>query len=144
MQIEISAKVKKALDRNYPIIALDCQLLAYSMSYPTNVESHSDLEKIMISNRVVPALIAILNGKIKVGLSESEIKELCKNTKKSKLITQKDLSSEFSKTQYGITSVSATLSIASMVGIQLYITKSMDGVEIGAEYSFNVSNELYE
>ena len=133
MQIEISPKIQKCLQNNYPIIALDCEFLAFSTSYPDNVQIHNDLENIMICNKVIPAPIAILNGKIKVGLSESEIELIGQNASDSKLITQKDLSSTIGFTEFGITSTSATLSIASSLGIQLYVCKSMNGVERGAE-----------
>ena len=80
--LEVSQEVKEALENNKPVVALESTIISHGMPYPQNFETALKVEKIIRDNGAVPATIAIINGKLKVGLSESEIEFLGKEGSK--------------------------------------------------------------
>lgn len=142
--IEISSEVKNALDNNLPIVALESTIISHGMPYPKNVETALNAEKIIRENGAVPATIAIINGKLKVGLSKDEIDYLGKKGKDVIKVSRRDIPYVVALKQDGATTVSATMIIASFVGIKIFATGGIGGVHRGAELTFDISCDLEE
>ncbi|MCR2044487.1 pseudouridine-5'-phosphate glycosidase [Anaerosalibacter massiliensis] len=141
--IEIKEEVKKALDENKAVVALESTIIAHGMPYPKNVETALEVEKIIRDRGAIPATIAILDGKIKVGLSKEEIEYLGKAEDVYK-VSRRDLPFIVSKGLNGATTVASTMIIAKMAGIKVFVTGGIGGVHRGAEESFDISADLQE
>lgn len=141
--LEISPEVQKALDNNQPIVALESTLVAHGMPYPKNIETAQRLEEIVRENGAVPATIAILNGKLKVGLSSEELNILGTSENIYK-VSRRDIPMIIAKKLNGSTTVASTMIIASIAGIKVFATGGIGGVHRGAEKSFDVSADLME
>lgn len=142
--IEISPEVKNALDNNLPIVALESTIISHGMPYPKNVETALNAENIVRENGAIPATIAIINGKLKVGLTKDEITYLGKKGKKVIKVSRRDIPYVLSTKQDGATTVSATMIIASFAGIKIFATGGIGGVHRGAELTFDISCDLEE
>lgn len=143
-KIRINEKVKKALENNQPIVALESTIISHGMPYPENVETALNAEKVVIENGAVPATIAIIKGVITVGLTLEEIEFLGKNGKEAHKTSTRDIPYIVSKGLTGATTVSATAKIASMVGIKIFATGGIGGVHRGAQTTFDISSDLEE
>ncbi len=141
--IEIHPNVKKALDQNLPVVALESTIISHGMPYPENIKMANRVEEIIRSEGAVPATIAILNGKIKVGLTSNELEELAKSKNVLK-VSKRDFGFVLSQNKTGATTVSATMLIAEMVGIKVFATGGIGGVHRGAEKTFDISRDLEE
>ena len=139
--IIISREVKSALTSNRPVVAFESAVITHGLPYPTNLELALEMEMIAENHHVVPATIALINGKIHVGLSKSQITELSQNNKTHKIST-KDLAIAVSNQWYGGTTVAATLVIAQLVGISVFATGGIGGVHRNS--NFDISNDLLE
>ena len=118
--IKISEKVKKALDNNLPVVALESTIISHGMPYPENVKTALNAEKVILENGAVPATIAIIKGVITIGLSEDEIEFLGKFGQEAFKTSTRDIPYIVSKKLTGATTVSATSKIASMAGIKVF------------------------
>ena len=141
MKIQFSKKVKTALETGKPILALESTLIAHGMPYPDNQEFAQNIDEFCLKHNVVPAVIAILNGKIRAGLSAEELAFIAQHESVKK-VSRRELGIAVSKKWNGATTVSSTLHIASQAGIQVFATGGVGGVHLGAEYSFDVSEDL--
>ena len=141
--LEISTEVQNAIDNNLPIVALESTLVAHGMPYPKNIETAKELERIVRKNGAVPATIAILNGKLKVGLSDEELHTLGTSDNICK-VSRRDIPMVIAKKLNGSTTVASTMIIASIAGIKIFATGGIGGVHRGAEKSFDVSADLME
>ena len=141
--IEIHPNVQKALDQNLPVVALESTIISHGMPYPENIKMANKVEEIIKSEGAVPATIAILNGKIKVGLTSEELEELAKSKDVLK-VSKRDFGFVLSQNKTGATTVSATMLIAEMVGIKVFATGGIGGVHRGAEKTFDISRDLEE
>ena len=141
--LEISKKVQEALDNRKPVIALESTIIAHGLPYPQNLEVARSLEKIAFDNGVVPATICLMNGKIKIGLEEKELKILEENNTVKK-VSSRDIGRIIVKKEIGATTVSATMKCAFLTGIKVFATGGIGGVHRNAENSFDVSTDLLE
>lgn len=141
--MEIKEEVKKALNQNKPVVALESTIIAHGMPYPKNVETALEVEKVIRDRGAIPATIAILDGKIKVGLSKDEIEYLgsAENVYK---VSRRDLPFIVSKQLNGATTAASTMIIAKMAEIKVFVTGGIGGVHRGAEESFDISADLQE
>lgn len=142
--IEYSKEVQGALDNNQPIVALESTIISHGMPYPQNVETAENCEQIVRDNGAVPATIAILNGKLKIGLSKEELDFLGSEGMKISKTSRRDIAYNVSNKINGATTVSATMFIAAMAGIKVFATGGIGGVHRGAETSFDISADLEE
>jgi pseudouridine-5'-phosphate glycosidase len=126
-----------------PVVALESTVIAHGLPYPTNLETALELEEIIRDSGATPATIAVLDGKIRVGLSREEIERLAKGEGISKVGTR-DLPGVIARKESGATTVSATAFIASKAGIKVFVTGGIGGVHIGAEQTLDVSSDLWE
>jgi len=141
--LDILPEVAQALQNNQPVVALESTIISHGMPYPQNVEMANEVENIIRSHGAVPATIAILNGRLKVGLTSSEL-ELLATSKDIIKASRRDLAFLVSQKQHGATTVSSTMIIAALAGIKVFATGGIGGVHRGAETSFDISADLLE
>ncbi|HJL93353.1 MAG TPA: pseudouridine-5'-phosphate glycosidase [Woeseiaceae bacterium] len=142
--LDISPDVKKAIDSGSPIIALESTIICHGMPYPKNVQTAAKAEQIARDHGVIPATIAIIDGRLKVGLTEDEIKYLGKLGNKVQKVSRRDLPFIVSQNDNGATTVAATMIIAAMANIKVFATGGIGGVHRDANESFDVSADLQE
>ena len=143
MFIKINEEVKNALENNIPVVALESTIISHGMPYPENVKTALMVEKIIRDNGCVPATIGIIEGTPIVGMSENEI-ELFGKTKGICKVSRRDLPIIMSKKLWGATTVSTTMILANMAGIEVFVTGGIGGVHKGAQQTFDISADLQE
>ena len=142
--LDLSPEVKKALENNQPVVALESTIISHGMPYPQNVETALKVEEIVRQNGAVPATIAVINGRLKAGLSEEEITILGKQGLNVTKVSRRDLPVVVANKQNGATTVAATMIIAELAGIRVFATGGLGGVHRGAEHTFDISADLQE
>jgi pseudouridine-5'-phosphate glycosidase len=138
-----SDEVRAAKAEGRPIVALETTIVTHGMPYPENVETALAVERIVRAAGAVPATIAILDGKIRVGLTAEELKHLAGLQNVMKL-SRADLAFALATGRPGATTVAATMIAAHLAGIRIFATGGIGGVHRGAETSFDVSADLHE
>lgn len=141
--IEIHPRVKKALEENKGVVALESTIISHGMPYPENVEMARKVETIIEEEGAVPATILMIDGVIKVGVDPEEIEAFAQLDDVVKL-SKRDLAFAMAKKLNGATTVSATMLIAEMAGIAFFATGGIGGVHRGAEKTFDISRDLEE
>lgn len=141
--LEIKPEVKKALEEGKAVVALESTIISHGMPYPKNVETALNVEKIIRENGAIPATIAILNGKLKVGLSEEEVAYLGKAENVVKT-SRRDIPFIVSQKLDGATTVASTMIIAALAGIKVFATGGIGGVHRGAAETMDISADLQE
>ena len=139
----VSLEVQQALKEGRAVVALESTIISHGMPYPKNVETAMKVEKTVRDNGAVPATIGIVNGEIIVGMSEEQIEDFGKKKGIAK-VSKRDLPIVVAKKAYGATTVSATMLIAKMAGIEVFVTGGIGGVHRGAEHTFDISRDLKE
>ncbi len=138
---EYSAEIKHAIKNNLPILALESTIISHGMPYPHNLETAMTLEKIVRDDHVTPATIAVLHGKIKIGLSQSELEHLARD-KQVKKASRRDLAYVLSQGFSAGTTVAATIFCAAFAGIKVFATGGIGGVHRGDDQ--DISADLIE
>jgi pseudouridylate synthase len=141
--LDISEEVKSAIKNHQPVVALESTIISHGMPYPKNVETALNVEQIIRDHGAVPATIAILNGRLKVGLSRDEIEILGKAGDVVKA-SRRDIPFIIAKGLNGATTVASTMILADLAGIRVFATGGVGGVHRGAETSFDISADLIE
>lgn len=141
--LEIHPEVQMALQQGKPVVALESTIISHGMPYPQNVETALAVEKVVRDGGAVPATIAIMNGKCYVGLSAEQI-ELFGKAKDVWKVSLRDIPYVLTQNKAGATTVAATMRIASMAGIAVFVTGGIGGVHRGAETSMDISADLTE
>lgn len=141
--LEINPEVKEALANDKAVVALESTIISHGMPYPQNVETALAVEEVVRSNGAVPATIAIMNGKCHVGLNKEQLEYFGKATNVWK-VSLRDMPYVLSQNLYGATTVAATMRIADMAGIKIFVTGGIGGVHRGAETSMDISADLTE
>ncbi|MES2431231.1 MAG: pseudouridine-5'-phosphate glycosidase [Bacteroidota bacterium] len=141
--LEILPEVKKALENNQPVVALESTIISHGMPYPKNVETALAVEDAVRANGAIPATIAIFNGKCYVGLTKEQVEYFGKAENVWK-VSLRDMPYVLSKNLYGATTVAATMRISSLAGIKVFVTGGIGGVHRGAENSMDISADLTE
>ena len=143
MYLDIKEEVKHALEQNLPVVALESTIISHGMPYPQNVEMAKKCEEIIRENGAVPATIAIINGRIKVGLTDEDLNLLATSKNVAK-VSRRDLAKVISTKQIGATTVASTMICANMAGIKFFVTGGIGGVHRGYEETLDVSADLDE
>ncbi|MGO1923589.1 MAG: pseudouridine-5'-phosphate glycosidase [Jeotgalicoccus sp.] len=141
--IELHPDVKEALENNKPVIALESTIISHGMPYPQNVEMAKKVEDIVREGGAVPATIAIMDGKIKVGLDEASLEKLGNSEGVAK-VSRRDLAEIISTKRIGATTVASTMICAEMAGIKFFVTGGIGGVHRGVEQTMDISADLDE
>ncbi len=140
----ISDKVKNALANNMPVVALESTIISHGMPYPQNVETALLVEKTVRESGAVPATIAIIGGKISVGISPEQIEYLGKKGLNVIKASRRDLPILLSRGEDGATTVATTMIGAALAGIKVFATGGIGGVHRGAETTMDISADLEE
>jgi pseudouridylate synthase len=141
--LDIHPEVLAALNSNKPVVALESTIISHGMPYPQNVAMAKEVENIIRSYGAVPATIAILHGKLKVGLNEEEL-ELLATSHDIVKASRRDIGFLVASKGHGATTVASTMIIADLAGIKVFATGGIGGVHRGAETSFDISADLLE
>ena len=142
--LDILPEVKQALDEGKPVVALESTIISHGMPYPQNVETALNVERIIRENGAVPATIAIIGGRLKAGLKPEEIEYFGKKGTKIAKASRRDLAVLCAKGEDGATTVTTTMIIAHMAGINIFATGGIGGVHRGAETTMDISADLEE
>lgn len=142
--LDISPEVKQALDEGRPVVALESTIISHGMPYPQNVKTALNVENIIRENGAVPATIAVIGGRLKAGLSASEIDYLGSTGSAVPKASRRDLPILVAKGLDGATTVTTTMIIAHMAGIRVFATGGIGGVHRGAEVTMDISADLEE
>jgi len=141
--IAYSAEVAAARAAGRPVVALESTIISHGMPYPQNVQTAREVEQIIRDGGAVPATIAVLDGKIRIGLSEAEL-ELLGRSPEAMKVSRRDLPYVIASGGIGATTVAATMICAALPGIRVFVTGGIGGVHRGAETSFDISADLQE
>lgn len=142
--LNIHPEVQKALDNNQAVVALESTIISHGMPYPKNLETALMLEEEVRKNGAVPATIALINGKIKIGLTKVELTFLAKEGLKVTKTSRRDIPYVLAKKLTGATTVAATMIAADKAGIRVFATGGIGGVHRGATKTFDISADLQE
>ena len=141
--LEVKPEVAEAIKAGKAVVALESTIISHGMPYPKNVETALKVEQIIRDHGAVPATIAILGGKLKVGLSADEIEYLGK-AKEVVKTSRRDIPFIVAKKLDGATTVASTMILAALAGIKVFATGGIGGVHRGAPESFDISADLQE
>lgn len=142
--LEINSEVKEALNAGKAVVALESTIISHGMPYPQNVEMAKKVEQIIREKGAVPATIAIMDGKLKVGLTEEEIDRLGKKGLEVIKASRRDIPFILAKKVEGATTVASTMIVAALAGIKVFATGGIGGVHRGAETTMDISADLEE
>lgn len=141
--IEFAPEVAAARAAGTPVVALESTIISHGMPYPQNVQTAREVEAIIRAGGAVPATIAVLGGKIRVGLTDGEL-ELLGQSPEAMKVSRRDLPYAIATGKIGATTVAATMICAALADIPVFVTGGIGGVHRGAETSFDISADLQE
>lgn len=141
--IDIKEEVQDALDKNKPIVALESTIISHGMPYPENIISAKRSEAIIREAGGTPATIAIIKGRIKIGLTESDLDHMGKDSGITKA-SRRDMAMILSKGIDGATTVATTMLCADLAGIRVFATGGIGGVHRNGQTTMDVSADLEE
>ena len=139
--LHLAPEVAEALAAGRPVVALESTIISHGMPYPQNVAMATEVEGIVREHGAVPATIAILDGRLCIGLSPDELELLASDGDVTK-VSVRDLPYVVAQGRHGATTVAATMRLAAMAGIRVFVTGGLGGVHRGAQQTFDVSADL--
>ncbi|MBR3874639.1 MAG: pseudouridine-5'-phosphate glycosidase [Clostridia bacterium] len=142
--LSVSPEVEAAIAAGKPVVALESTIISHGMPYPQNVETALNVEKIIREAGAIPATIAIIKGKITVGLSADEIEYLGKKGLSVIKASRRDLPVLLARGEDGATTVTTTMIGAALAGVRVFATGGIGGVHRGAETTMDISADLEE
>lgn len=142
--LSVSPEVRAALDAGKPVVALESTIISHGMPYPQNVETALNVERIIREAGAIPATIAIIKGRITVGLSPEEIEYLGKKGLAVTKASRRDLPVLLARGEDGATTVTTTMIGAALAGVRVFATGGIGGVHRGAETTMDISADLEE
>ncbi|MCA0906762.1 pseudouridine-5'-phosphate glycosidase [Ruegeria marisrubri] len=143
IDIQYSAEVRAAKDAGLPIVALESTIITHGMPYPQNIEVAAQVEQDIRDAGAVPATMAVIEGKLHVGLEQDQLQWLGQAQGVAK-ISRADMAACISTGGTGATTVAATMIAAHYAGIEVFATGGIGGVHQGAETTFDISADLHE
>ena len=142
--LDISAEVAEALAKKRPIVALESTIITHGMPYPNNLETAISLEATVRAAGAVPATIAVVEGRFKVGLDGPTLEKLASLSGGVVKASRRDLSAVVARGGSAGTTVAATTYIADLAGLEIFATGGIGGVHRGAQDTFDISADLVE
>ena len=142
--LHIAQNIRAALEAHQPVVALESTIISHGMPYPQNVQTALAVENIVRDNGAVPATIAIIGGKLTVGLTPEQIEHLGKAGLSVPKASRRDLPVLLAQGQDGATTVTTTMIGAAMAGIRVFATGGIGGVHRGAQTTMDISADLEE
>lgn len=141
--LTLTDEVAQALRDGAPVVALESTIISHGMPYPQNVAMATEVEDILRDAGAVPATIAVLDGRPRIGLSADDLELLASHGDVAK-VSVRDLPSVVARGAHGATTVAATMRLAALAGIRTFVTGGLGGVHRGAQQSFDESADLTE
>ncbi|MEA4939125.1 MAG: pseudouridine-5'-phosphate glycosidase [Christensenella sp.] len=141
--MDVLPEVLQALKKNQPVVALESTILSHGMPYPENVAFAGEVEKVVRAEGAVPATIALIGGRIKIGLTPDELTIMCKAEDVGK-VSRRDMATYLALKKNGATTVATTMICAAMAGIRVFATGGIGGVHRHGEVTMDVSADLQE
>jgi pseudouridine-5'-phosphate glycosidase len=141
--IQLSPEVAAARTAGRPIVALESTIIAHGMPWPQNLETAREVEDVIRAEGAVPATIAVIGGRIRVGLTNDELQQLAQAPDAMKL-SRRDLPFAIATGRLGATTVAATMICAHLAGIEVFVTGGIGGVHRGGAETFDISADLQE
>ena len=142
--IEYSKEVLEAKEAGKPIVALESTIISHGMPYPENYEVALHCQEVIRENGAVPATMAILDGKLKIGLEKHEIERLAKEGRSVLKVSRRDIPYAVMSKKSGALTVAATMILASVAGIKMFATGGIGGVHRGVSDTWDISADLEE
>lgn len=142
--IDFTDEVKEALDNNKPIVAIETGGTFEGIPYPENVETANTVMNEIRKAGAVPAYVSIINGRVKVGMTDTEINEYAKLRGKMTKASGREIPQIIAKGSNGVMTIAATMLVADYVGIPVVTGGGIGGVHRGAEISMDISSDLEE
>ena len=141
--LDIAPEIKSAVEAGKPVVALESTILSHGMPYPENRTCAAEVERIIRAEGAIPATMAIIDGRMKVGLSAGELELMCRGENVAK-VSRRDLPILLATGGTGATTVASTMILASLAGISVFATGGIGGVHRGAETTMDISADLQE
>lgn len=142
--LSISPAVQTALDTGAPVVALESTIITHGMPFPQNLEMARNVEQVIETNGAVPATIAIMDGRFKVGVTSEDLEQLAQTGGKAAKASRRDVAALLATGVTAGTTVATTMMAAEAAGIAVFATGGIGGVHRGAETTFDISADLEE
>jgi pseudouridine-5'-phosphate glycosidase len=142
--LDMSEEVDHALHAQIPIVALESTIITHGMPWPQNLQTALSVEEAVRAEGAVPATIAIMHGRLKIGLSREELIQLSNGSLNPVKASRRDIPALVARGGTGATTVAGTMIAAQMAGIHLFATGGIGGVHRGVERTWDVSADLEE
>jgi pseudouridine-5'-phosphate glycosidase len=142
--LSITSEVKAALAAGKPVVALESTIITHGMPYPQNLAMAQEVEDVIRAQGAVPATIAIMDGRLCVGISGDDLVRLAEEGHKAAKASRRDVAALLASGEMAGTTVATTMQIAALAGIRIFATGGIGGVHRGAEDSFDISADLEE
>lgn len=143
--LSLTAEVEHAIITGQPVVALESTIITHGVPYPDNLDLARKVEAEIRDAGAVPATIAVMDGRIQIGLSDEMMVRLAQMPQSEVMkISRADLAVCLSLGRVGATTVAATMICAELAGIRVFATGGIGGVHRGAEDSFDISADLHE
>ena len=143
-QLAILPNIKQAIDEHQAVVALESTIISHGLPYPENLATARALEQAVLAEGAVPATIAILDGQIKIGLTDDDLQKLADPAHHVTKVSRRDIADVMARKAHGATTVASTMIFAEMAGIRVFATGGIGGVHRGAETDFDISADLPE
>ena len=143
LYIDITPEIEQAVREGRPVVVLESTILSHGMPYPENLGFAHEVEKIIRAEGAVPATMAVIDGRLKAGLTEDELVRMCE-AKCVLKVSRRDLPVVVAQKLTGATTVATTMILANMAGIRVFATGGIGGVHRGGEDTMDISADLQE
>lgn len=145
LPMDILPEIAEALAADRPVVALESTIISHGMPYPRNIETARAVESTIRDEGAVPATVAVLDGRLKIGINADQLARLADpDSRDLQKLSRASLATSLASGGSGSTTVSATMIAAHLAGIEVFATGGIGGVHRGAETSFDISADLYE
>lgn len=141
--LDILPEVQAALDAGRPVVALESTILSHGMPWPENLAFAAEVEKVIRGEGAVPATIALIGGRIKIGLTQPELEIMCRAENVGK-VSRRDVPVYIAEKKNGATTVATTMLCSAMAGIRVFATGGIGGVHRHGEVTMDISADLQE
>ncbi len=141
--LDVLPEIRDAVAGNRPVVALESTILSHGMPYPENVDFAAEVERVVRAEGAVPATTALIGGRVKVGLSKSELELMCRAENVGK-VSRRDMAIYIATEQNGATTVATTMLCSAMAGVRVFATGGIGGVHRHGETTMDVSADLQE
>ena len=141
--MDITPEIREAVAAGKPVVALESTILSHGMPYPQNLSFAKEIEKIIRAEGAVSATMAVIDGRLKAGLTEEELLRMCE-AKGVLKVSRRDLPIVVAKKLTGATTVATTMILSALAGVHVFATGGIGGVHRGGEVTMDISADLQE